>query len=354
MADPTWETVLLGNAPPALVAFVRDLKLPTHYVYALDDLGYDDVDDLANLDAAAIAKLRSDLESKNFKPPHVDKIVRAIDGRRGPQPPAGMAAATTPTSAPASSSFPHPAGAATPQRAVHLSADGIVQIAAHDVGAIAAQKQREAHVARVMSHIEDRKKVHPAAPRLLYGLNSPACRSDYEVQMNAAALSLLEENPLLVLWSDGRWKTQPLIEAAKEKVKDSGFGFAKGHSKAAGAVASPAVGGKAVGGKAVLPSPVPGLKAATLRMSAAVRTSEMELLPTQIIDLQGKLDTMRAKRSALLKRGEQSDLQEAHDLGNEIETKQRAVSVPRSSPSPPLPTCLFDDAFHHHHGVQGP
>ena len=50
---------------------------------------------------------------------------------------------------------------------------------------------------------------HPASRAarvfLLYGLNSPVCRSDYEVLMNAAALSLLEENRLLISWGNGRW-----------------------------------------------------------------------------------------------------------------------------------------------------
>ena len=63
MADRhDWEAVLLANLPPALVAFVSDLKLPPRYAIALDELGYDDVDDLANLDAAAMAKFRFDLE----------------------------------------------------------------------------------------------------------------------------------------------------------------------------------------------------------------------------------------------------------------------------------------------------
>ena len=152
MADRhDWEAVLLANLPPALVAFVSDLKLPPRYTIALDELGYDDVDDLANLDAAAMAKFRFDLEEKEFKVPHVDKIVRAIDGKRGPQQPAGVAAAIVPNSAPASSTFSHPAGgaavpmpaavAAAPQSALHLGADGVLQIAAHDVGAIAAQNR---------------------------------------------------------------------------------------------------------------------------------------------------------------------------------------------------------------------
>ena len=52
--------------PRSLVAFVSDLKLPPRYAIALDELGYDDVDDLANLDAAAMAKFRFDLEEKEF------------------------------------------------------------------------------------------------------------------------------------------------------------------------------------------------------------------------------------------------------------------------------------------------
>ena len=49
-ASPDWKASLLEGLPPALVAFVIDLKLPPRYAIALDELGYDDVDDLPNLD----------------------------------------------------------------------------------------------------------------------------------------------------------------------------------------------------------------------------------------------------------------------------------------------------------------
>ena len=120
MAEVTWEAALLEALPPELVAFVSDLKLPSQYAIGLDDLGYDDVEDLVNLDAVAMAKFRLDLEEKNFKPPHIDKIVRAIDGRRGALPPAGMAAANVPTSSPASSTFSQPAGAPAVYTAVAM------------------------------------------------------------------------------------------------------------------------------------------------------------------------------------------------------------------------------------------
>ena len=63
MADEPWETVLLADTPTELVAFVRDLKLPSRYAIALNELGYDDVGDFANFDAASMARFRSDLEA---------------------------------------------------------------------------------------------------------------------------------------------------------------------------------------------------------------------------------------------------------------------------------------------------
>ena len=63
---------------------------------ALVKLGYDDVDDFANYDDAALQRLRDNMATECIPPGHADKVVRAINKLReaqqvGPPPDSGAA-----------------------------------------------------------------------------------------------------------------------------------------------------------------------------------------------------------------------------------------------------------------------
>jgi hypothetical protein len=221
------------------------------------------------------------------------------------------------------------------QAALQASSAGMVQIAASAVGAIAAAKREAAHAAKVTEFIEQRRKLHPDAPRILYGLDHSNGLKALEVRMNAEALVLLEADPSIISWGDGRWKKQPLIEAARTAAYGGGYNLAKGFSRAAGdagqlaprqqlskaAFSSPGTSALARSGSSASPS----LTMVKQRVTAAVRTSELDLLPIQIKDLEDSLAAMRAQRSDLLRRAQQADLVTAVSLGDQITNKQAEV-----------------------------
>ena len=55
------------------------------------EIGYDDVEDFANFDDRAVEIFRTNLEQNGVKSGHIDKLVRAINNRRGQQPAALVA-----------------------------------------------------------------------------------------------------------------------------------------------------------------------------------------------------------------------------------------------------------------------
>eukprot|EP00966_Prymnesium_polylepis_P336063 7391391-Prymnesium_polylepis.1 len=97
--------------------------------------------------------------------------------------------------------MPQPQQPATPaksQAAIAVSAAGTMQLAAGAVGAIAAAKREEAHAAKVKQFIERQTKLHPDAPRILYGRDHSGSLTDHQIQMNAEALALLNADPSLI------------------------------------------------------------------------------------------------------------------------------------------------------------
>ena len=212
-----WGAVL---PPPALTTFLESIKLKK-YDMLFVELGYDDVEDFANLDDAELAALCENLSAKNVLPPHVGKVRRAINKMRGeasppqmlnafsspvpispvavavppPLPCSGGLQAESPTAAQTPTAAFIGAASATSRNDAHAkkvreqaapaqmrlctdppcacdlqaSATSTIQLTANAVGVIAAAKQNASHVAKVTAFIEQRTKLHPEAPRILYG-----------------------------------------------------------------------------------------------------------------------------------------------------------------------------------------
>jgi hypothetical protein len=215
---------------------------------------------------------------------------------------------------------------------------------------IAAAKQNASHVAKVTAFIEQQTKLHPEAPRILYGKGHDNQLLALQVQMNAEALTLLQENPNIVSFGDGRMKTGPLIDAARTAAYAGGFSLAKGFSRATGlagqlaprsttskaAFTSPGVSKLASG---VATPTLPAFTEVKQRVTSAVRNSEIELLPRRINDLDSSLSSMRDLQTDLTRRGAQADLREAVTLGEKIATKQTEVRAPPPYPHLPAPSC---------------
>ena len=231
------------------------------------------------------------------------------------------------------------------QAAIVLDESCVVQLAMQSVSAFAMAKQDKMHVNKVNEFIREREAAHPDAPRILYGLSHPGpLAKDYEIGMNAAALTLLKDNPKLMLWGNGQWRKQALTEAARAALYASGFKLVKGYSKAGGLAG--AISPRGSTSKAALDSPgksklassegwtsiaafnsPPSVVEVKARVSSALRNSEIDLLPTQITDMQKQLDTMRTLRDDYSKRQQQADLIKAIKMGVSIETMLREVPL---------------------------
>ena len=82
-------------------------------------------------------------------------------------------------------------------------------------------------------------------------------------------------------------------------------------------------------GNAALQSPASGAPTAKAsRITAAVRVTEMELLPRQILDMEATLKTKRELLASKRQRGGHDDLEAAMVLSKDIEEKQREVRLP--------------------------
>ena len=247
MSWPGWSDML---PPKELADFLRGIKLQ-QYDVLLAELGYDDVDDFANFDEAVRTRLRTALEGKKIPGGHVDKILRAVAASAAslhqsqPEqqqlPPSAFTsfAATSAAAGHTAPILPSPTAPETAggigQAALHMSASGTIQLAANAAGEIAVQKRQEAHIAKVHTFIEQRTKLHPDAPRILYGRDHSNTIKPIEVRMNAEALTLLSANPNLLSFGNGRIQTQALIEAARTAAYAGGYSLAKGFSKSTGA-----------------------------------------------------------------------------------------------------------------------
>ena len=308
-------------------AFLAEINLVQHATI-LDKLGYDDPNDFAEFEASDLEKLETRCADKGMPPAHVDKIVRAVKKR------CAVAAATafvTPLP-------PPKACQATP------SPMAVVQQVALDVGQAARSLAETAHAEKVRGYIEDAKRLNPDAPRLLYGVgHSEPLRMPYHTSMNAAALPLLEQNPTLIHWDGGRTRTAALIAAAKVAA-NAVHDFAKPNGSRAGGVAgdaghrvAPSSGALSVGG----PSKLSLMSSATSsassgnlsRMTKALRTSELELLPGQILALDGKIKVAYNLAEKLTKRGTIDDLREVVAEQGSIDKLQHEVRPSAASPT---------------------
>ena len=317
-------------------AFLAEINLAQHATI-LDKLGYDDPNDFAEFEASDLEKLETRCVSEGMPPAHVDKIVRAVKKRSAVAAVAATASVTpsrSPSLALASSPLTPMAGLATP------SPMAVVQQVALDVGQAARSLCDTAHAEKVRGYIQDAKRLNPDAPRLLYGVgHSEPLRMPYHTSMNAAALLLLEQHPKLIHWDGGRTRTATLIEAAKvaanavhdvAKPKGSRAGGVAGD---AGHRAAPSSGALSVGGSSKLSLMSQATSSSSsgnlARMTKALRTSELELLPGQILALSGKIKAAYDLADKLAKRGTIEDLREVVAEREKIDKLQHEVRPSR-------------------------
>jgi len=147
--------------------------------------------------------------------------------------------------------------------------------------------------------------------------------------MNAAALTLLENDPKLISWDGRVIRTGGLIQAAKEMVAASGFSYAKSKgSRAAGLTGT-------LGGKRPMESKLARQEAAAdkvPRLTSAIRATEIEQLPREIVDLEQKVQTQRQRRQQLGLRAQGEDLADAIKLGDDImQTQLEVLTLPQRS-----------------------
>ena len=172
----------------------------------------------------------------------------------------------------------------------------------------------------------------------------------YHNSMNAAALPLLEHDPTLIHWDGSKTRTAALIEAAKVAA-NAVHDFAKPKGSRAGGVAgdaghraAPSSGALSVGGSSKLSLTSKATSSSSSgnlsRLTKALRTSELELLPAQILALSGKLKTADELADKLAKRGTIEDLREAGAEREKICKLQHEVRPPAASPAHACPPSL--------------
>ena len=200
---------------------------------------------------------------------------------------------------------------------------------------------------QVRTLIDAQKALNPDNPRIIYGrLSASQTLKDHEIAMNAAALTLLENDPKLISFEGRLIRTGPLIVAAREMVAASGFNY----TKATGS-RSTGLAGALGSGKRLAESKLSRQEAAQAkapRKSPALRVAEMELLPRQILDLEEKNQSQRKRKQQLTLRAQGDDLADAIKLADDIMQSQLEVrAAPAStaartaSPHCPLPPPFF-------------
>ena len=164
--------------------------------------------------------------------------------------------------------------------------------------------------------IDAQTALNEEAPRIIYGRNNAAQElKAHEHAMNAAALTLLESEPKLISFEGKQIRTGPLIAAAKEMVAAQGFNYVKPTgSRAAGLTGT--LGGKRPAAESKLARQESTVKAP--RKSSALRATEIEQLPRQIVDLEKKNVTQRLQRQQLALRGTGDDFADAIKLSDDI------------------------------------
>ena len=336
-------------------AFLAEINLAQHATI-LDKLGYDDPNDFAEFEASDLKKLETRCADEGMPPAHVDKIVRAVK-KRSAMAAAAATASVTPAPAPALTSspltLPHAApmaGLATP------SPMAVVQQAALDVGQAARSLGETAHAEKVRGYIQDARRLNPDAPRLLYGVgNSQPLRMPYYTSMNAAALPLLEHDPTLIHWDGSKARTAVLIAAAKVAA-NAVHDFAKPKGSRAGGVAgdaghraAPSSGALSVGGSSKLSLTSKATSSSSSgnlsRLTKALRTSELELLPGQILALSGKIKAAHDLAAELAKRGTIEDLREVVATREKTDKLQHEVRPSRRLSCPCMPAHAPDCPF---------
>ena len=179
---------------------------------------------------------------------------------------------------------------------------------------------------QVRTLIDAQKALNEEAPRIIYGRsNAMQELKVHEHAMNAAALTLLEKDPKLISFEGKIIRTGPLIMAAKEMVAAQGFNYAKSNgSRAAGLTGT--LGGKRPAAESKLARQESASSKAP-RKSSAVRTTEIEQLPRQIVDLEHKNELQRLHRQQLALRGQGEDLADAIILTERIAQTQACYQL---------------------------
>ena len=322
--------------PPELTEFLTGIKLQS-LGEKLVELGYDYVDDFASFDEPARERLRAALIRETVSGGHADRLVRAI-AKRAAQPAIATEADGTPAKSQAQPLVQPPSTPPTPA----MSAATVVQAAALAVGAASASVNDKVHAARVQAWIVAQEAINPTAPRFIYGRGSTDPIKPFEEAMNAAAVPLLRANPKLVSFASGRVKPGPLMDAAKLVASTNYQGWAKAGGSRAGGAAGEA-GHRGNSPKGALNAPPQSKfsmqasaasKLKQSRITGAVRASELELLPRQILDAN---EAVQAKRALLLKlrqRGTHEDLTNAVQLSMTIAKDQSEVCRTPQNPQP--------------------
>ena len=183
---------------------------------------------------------------------------------------------------------------------------------------------------QVRTLIDQQKALNEANPRIIYGRsNAMQELKAHEIAINAAALTLLENDPKLISFEGKIIRTGPLIQAAKEMVAASGFSYAKATgSRAAGLTGALGASKRPIDSKMARQE---AAAAKAPRLTSALRATEMEQLPREIVDLEQKVQTQRQLRQQLSLRAVGEDLAEAIKLGDVIAQTQREVSTPPHS-----------------------
>ena len=184
-------------------------------------------------------------------------------------------------------------------------------------------------VRQVQTFLAQQRAVNSAAPRVIYGRNNAEQQlKPHEVATNAAAVTLLENDPSLLTFEGSILRTGPLIDAAKKVVAASGFSYAKPSGSRAAGIAG------ALGKRQEIPKSKmerqDAAKQKTPRMSGTLRYTQLETLPRQIVDLDSKLEDQRKRRQQLSARGQGEDFSDAITLSTEIEKTQKEVDTKKA------------------------
>ena len=174
--------------------------------------------------------------------------------------------------------------------------------------------------------IDAQKALNVDNPQIIYGrLNANQLLRDHEIAMNAAALTLLENDPKLIRFEGATIRTGPLIDAAKSMVAASGFNYTKATGSRSAGLAGALGGGKRPLETKTKLSRQEAAKAKAPRKSPALRVLELEMLPRRILDLEEKILSQRQRKQQLSLRAQGDDLADAIKLADDISRTQLEV-----------------------------